>query len=61
MSNIYLKAAIEKNQVNFLGAQTHADITEFLKFLLRLKNNRSGSKTVSGFSIILILQGIMTF
>ena len=36
-------------------------ITEFSKFLLQLKSQRSGSKTVSGFSIIFILKGVMTF
>ena len=42
----------------FGGAPTHGDIIEFLKFLLQLKNQRSGSKTLCGFSIILILKGI---
>ena len=37
------------------GAPTHEDITELYKFLLQLKNQRSGSKTLSCFSIILIL------
>ena len=31
------------------------------KTSLQLKNQRSGSKTVGGFSIILILKGIVTF
>ena len=76
MLNIYLKVTTEKNwrsqyfdflnlkiclQVSFWGALTHADIAEFQNFLLQLKNQRSGSKTVYGFSIILILKGIMTF
>ena len=76
MSNSYLKVTIEKNwhsqnfefefqnichQASFWGAPTHADIIEFSNFLLQLKNQRSGSKTVCGFSIILILKGIMTF
>ena len=76
MSNIYLKVTIEKNwrsqtsnfevsktyhQVSFWGAPTHADIIEFFNFLLQFKNQRSASKTVSGFSIIFILKGIMTF
>ena len=39
---------------------SHADI-EFSNFLLQLKNQRFGSKTMCGFSIILILKGIMTF
>ena len=53
MSNIYLKVTIEKNWRSrnfdfvslknvspgqFLGAPTHADIIEFSKFLLPLKN-----------------------
>ena len=74
MSNIYLKVAVEKNwlsqnlifwvkknchQVSFRGAPTHADIIEFSAFLLQLKNQRSGSKTVCGFSIIFILKVIM--
>ena len=45
----------------FWGAPTHADIIEFSNFLLLLKNQRSGSKIVCRFSIILILKGIMTF
>ena len=45
----------------FWGAPTHEDIIEFQKFLLQLKNQRSGSKAVCGFSIISILKGIMTF
>ena len=76
MSNIYLKVTIEKNwrsqtfdflslknshQVSFWGAPTHADIIEFENFLLQLKNQRSGNKTMCGFSIILSLKGIMTF
>ena len=52
MSNISLKGIIEKNR-DFL------DIIEFSNFLLQLKNLRSVSKTVCGFLIILILQGIM--
>ena len=76
MWNIYLKVAIEKNwlsqnfdflslksrlKVGFFGAPTHADIIEVQNFLLKLKNQRSGSKGVRGFSIILILKGIVTF
>ena len=45
----------------FWVAPTHADITEFSNFLFQLKNWRSGSKTLYGFTIILILRGIMTF
>ena len=69
MSNIYLKVTIDENcrsqnfnflrLKNFLG--THVDIIELQKFLLQLKNQRTGSKTVCDFSIILILKGIMMF
>ena len=45
-------------QVSFWGAPTHADIMEFLNFLLKLKNQRSGSKTVCGFSIIFYFERI---
>ena len=44
-----------------LGAPTHADITEYSNCLLQLKNQRSWSNTVCGFSIIFNLNGIMTF
>ena len=44
--------------ISFWGTPTHADIIEFPNFLLQLKNQRSGTKTVHGFSIILILKGI---
>ena len=43
------------DQVN----STH--IIEFSNFLLQLKNERSGSKTLCGFYIILILKRILTF
>ena len=71
MLNIYLKFTIEtssklrlfefKNFVTFWGAPTRADIIEFYNFLLQRKNQRSGSKSMCGFSIILVLKGIMTF
>ena len=73
MSNIYLKVTIEtfsklrfsglKNLLpgQFWGAPTHAYIIEFQNFLLQLKNQTSGSKTVSGFCSILNLKGVMTF
>ena len=73
MSNIYLKVTVEKNcllktsvfrlhhQVNFLGAPTHADIIEFENFFLQHKNQRSRSRTVCDFSIILTLNGIIKF
>ena len=48
-------------QVKFWGALTPADIIEFSNFLLQLKNQSSGNKTAAGFSIILILKGVMTF
>ena len=72
MSNIYLKVTIEKkwrmqnfdliilkssSPGQFLGAPTHADIIKFSNFLLQLKNQRSESKTVCGFSILFILKG----
>ena len=69
MSNIYLKVTIDENcrsqnfnflrLKNFLG--THVDIIELQKFLLQLKNQRTGSKTVCDFSITLVLKGIMMF
>ena len=77
MSNIYLKVTIEEKNGHFQnfdflglknlspgqfwGVQIDKDIIEFQKFFLQLKNQRSGSKTVYSFSIILILKGIMTF
>ena len=76
MSNIYLKVTIEKkwrtlnfgllslkslSPGQFWGAETHGDITEFSNFLLRLKNQLSGIKTICGFSDIFILKGIITF
>ena len=36
----------------FWGFPTHADFTEFSNFFLQLKNQRSGNKTVCGFSVI---------
>ena len=38
-----------------------SDVLETSNFLLQLKNQRSRGKTVSGFFIIFILKGIMTF
>ena len=76
MSNIYLEVTIEKkwhtqnfnflslkssSPVSFWRASTHADITESSNFLWQLKNQRSVSKSVCGFSIIFILKGVMTF
>ena len=66
MSNIYLRVTIEKKwrtqNFDFLSlkclspslfcrASTHADIIKFPKFLLQLKNQRCGSKTVCCFFI----------
>ena len=39
---------------------THVDIIEFSSFLLQHKHQRSGSKTVCGFSFIFALKRIMT-
>ena len=75
-SNTYLKVAIEKMwrtqnfdflslkvclQVSFWGAQTHTDVIKLLKFLLQIENQRSGRKTVCGFSIIFNWVEIMRF
>ena len=68
MSNIYLKITVEKRwrtqNFDFINSENLSpcgDIIEFSGFLLQLKNQRSGSKTVCGFSIIFILKGfIMT-
>ena len=43
----------------FRGAPTQADIVEFSNLLLQFENQRSRSKIVCGFFIILILEGIM--
>ena len=76
MLNIYLKVTTEKNwhsqNFNFLSlknlspgqflrAPSHADTIEFENFLLQIKNQRSGNKSVCGFSIILVLKEIITF
>ena len=68
MSNIHLKVTIEKkwhtqncdflslkssSPVTFWGAPTHGDITEFSKFLLQLKNQRSGGKLCVAFALFL--------
>ena len=36
----------------FLGAPAHTDIIEFLNFLLQFRNQKSGGKTVYGFSSV---------
>ena len=76
MWNIYLEVTNEKDwrsqnfdfpslknlsSCQFWGDPTHEDIIEFYNFLLQLKNQRSGSKTVCGFSIILNLKEVITF
>ena len=73
MSNIYLEvtngrfsklrfSGFKKFVTNlFWAAPTHADVIEFQNFLLQLKNETSESKAVCGFSIILVLKGIMAF
>ena len=55
MLNICLKFTIEKK------LRSHAGINEFPNFLLQLKNQRSGIKTMCGFSFTFILKGILTF
>ena len=53
MSNIYLKLLLIKADVlSFWGVPTRVVIIKFLNFLLQLENQRSGSKTVRGFSFI---------
>ena len=73
MSNIYLKVTIKIfSKLQFSGfkkfvtrsvweALTHAYIIEFQNFLLQLIKQTSGSKTMCTFSVILILEGVMTF
>ena len=48
-------------QVSFWGAPTHKDVDEFSNFSLQFRNQKSGTKTESGSSIILILKGFMTY
>ena len=55
MSNIYLNVILRKNQnFDFLSLKTSSP-GQFLE-LLKLKNQRSGSKTARWFPIILILK-----
>ena len=73
MSNMYLKVTNKTfSKLRFSGFKkfvpgqvwevpTHADIIEFQKVLLQLINKTSRSKSVGGFSIILILKKNMTF
>ena len=48
-------------QVSFWKVANHADIIKFYNFSLRLKDQRSGSKSVFGFFVNLVLKGIMAF
>ena len=74
MSSIYLKVTkltflklqfskfkMFVSRTVFWGAPIHPDIIEFSNFLFQPKNQRSGSKSVCGFSIILIFKGIIMF
>ena len=77
MSNIYYKLILRRkidvlktsifwvkkiwSPGKFWGAPTHEGTIEFSNFLLHHKNQRPMSKTMCGFSIILILKGIMTY
>ena len=55
MSNIYLKVILRKNQnFDFLSLKTSSP-GQFLE-LLKLKNQRSGSKTARWFHLILIFK-----
>ena len=74
MSDIYLKATIEKNwrsqNFDFLSLKNLSPVfgklqltqilPEFSNLLFQLKNQRSGSKTVCSFYILLVLKRIMT-
>ena len=76
MSNTYLKATIEKKLTfsnfdflrlkdlspgQFLGSSSSLRYHWILKLFVETSNQRSGSKTVCGFSVILTLKWIMTF
>ena len=58
MSNIYLKVTIEKkvtySKLPFSKFKRFVSklITEYSNFLLQLKNQKPGSKTVCGFSVM---------
>ena len=69
MSNIYLKVTIDEKSrsknFDFLSLKKFVTRSIFAELKItkislnfKLKNHRPGSKTVSGFSIILILKGI---
>ena len=63
MSNIYLKVTIEKNwrsqNFDFQSLKKFVSMSVFGN--LKIKNQRSESKSIYGFCIILILKGIVTF
>ena len=72
ISNIYLKVTIEMfSKLRFSGFTKFVTRSVFGELqltqislknvLLQLKNQTSGSQTMCGFSIFLILKGIMTF
>ena len=73
VSNIYLKVKTDVlktsifqakkicQHVSFGELQPLAVAIEFENFLLQLKTQRSGSKTVCGFSFLFILKAIMKF
>ena len=61
MSNVYLKVTIAKKWRSQIDFQSWKKDINGLIFLLQLKNQTFGSKSVCDFSIILILKGIMTF
>ena len=44
-----------------IGSSTHADVIEFSNFLCQLKNQRSGSKTVYGFSVMIFVEQNINF
>ena len=61
MSNVYLKVTIAKKWRSQIDFQSWKKDINGLIFLLQLKNQSFGSKSVCDFSIILTLKGIMTF
>ena len=61
MSNVYLKVTIAKKWRSQIDFESWKKDINGLIFLLQLKNQSFGSKSVCDFSIILILKGIMTF
>ena len=64
MSNIYFKATTGKNlrsqNFDFLSLKNSSSPGQFFEsFQLKQKNQRSQIKSVCGFSIILVLKGVM--